>query len=382
MSIHYSDTTSQRQDGINPHINIKAGYVYPVFLNCHYPAKYPFLSNIYYELKKYLSCVAKNFIIKGKRKRGEKMNSRTISRKAALFLLAAIFIIALIFTACGTRSAAEGGEVFKETEALMVEEAPAMEMVEEEFAADEGRAVSEDVQYSDTPNTVDRKVIKTAYMELEVEKGKFDKVLFDITRLAEKNGGFVSHTQSYSDAEGNLTSGSITIRIPHDQYNPALDSIKGMGTVKSISVSGQDVTQEYTDLESRLRNLEAQEEILLDLMAQSKDVSDSIEVQRELSYVTEQIEVIKGRMNYLDNMVSFSTIDIYLFEPQPISDDPGWGFLEALRRGLRGAVSVFNGILVFVISASPILAFIAVVLVIVWLIIRGRRRRRAKKEKK
>lgn len=310
------------------------------------------------------------------------MDVRTVSRKTALLLIVAVFSLALIFAGCGLRSAGEDGEVFKETEALMVEEAPAMDMAEEEFYADEERAYSEDVQYSDTPNTVDRKVIKTAYLELEVEKGKFEKVLFDITRLAERNGGFVSHTQSYSDSEGNLTSGSITIRIPHDQYNPALDTLKEMGTVKSISVSGQDVTQEYTDLESRLRNLEAQEIILLDLMEQSRDVSDSIEVQGELSYVTEQIEIIKGRMNYLDNMVSFSTIDIYLFEPQPISDDPGWGFLEALRRGLRGAVSVFNGILVFVIAASPIIAFIAIVLVIVWLIIRGRRRRRAKREKK
>ena len=117
-------------------------------------------------------------------------------------------------------------------------------------------------------------------------------------------------------------------------------------------------------------------------MEQSKDVSDSIEVQRELSYVQEQIEVIKGRMNYLDNMVSFSTIDIYLFEPQPITDSSGWGFLEALRRGLRGAVSVFNGILVFVIAASPIILFVVIVLIIVWLIIRSRRRRRARAEKK
>ena len=61
---------------------------------------------------------------------------------------------------------------------------------------------------------VDRKVIKTAYLELEIGEGKFEKIVFDITRLAEKNGGFVSHTQSYSDSDGKLTSGSITIRIP------------------------------------------------------------------------------------------------------------------------------------------------------------------------
>jgi len=261
-------------------------------------------------------------------------------------------------------------------------EAPAMEMTEGDFAVEEESAYRDDAQYSDTSNTTDRKVIKTAYLSLEIGDGKFEKSLFDLTRLADNNGGFVSHTQSYSDADGQLTSGSITIRIPHDKYNSALDLIKDMGTVESISVSGQDVTQEYTDLESRLRNLNAQEEILLDLMAQSEDVGDSIEVQRELSYVMEQIEVIKGRMNYLDNMVSFSTIEVYMHEPEPITTSSGWGFLEALKKGLRGAVTVFNGILIFLIAASPILAIIAIILVVIWLIIRSRRRRRARIEKK
>jgi hypothetical protein len=312
------------------------------------------------------------------------MKVRKISGKIVLASIVVFFILALLFSGCQDAESAvmTTGDDYYETEKLMVEEAPEMDIIAEEYGADEERTAGGEVQYSDTSIPADRKVIKTAYLELEVEKGQFEKVLFDITGLAERNGGFVSNTQSYSDSDGDLTSGSITIRIPHDSYNPALDKLKEMGTVKHISVSGQDVTQEYTDLESRLRNFEAQEEILLDLMKQSEDVSDSIEVQRELSYVMEQIEVIKGRMNYLDNMVSFSTIDIYLFEPQPISEDPGWGFLEALKRGLRGAISIFNGILIFVIAASPIIVFIAVILVIIWLIIRSRIRRREKKNKK
>jgi len=306
------------------------------------------------------------------------MDIARTAKKTVFTLVIAAFILALMVTGCAQTNAESDAGAYKESE-VMVEEAPAMEAEEGDFRQSEDMAYDDEAQYSDTAVTADRKVIKTAYMELEIEKGEFEKVLFDITRLAERNNGFVSHTQSYSDAEGNFTSGNITIRIPHDQYNPALETLKEMGTVKSISISGQDVTQEYTDLQSRLRNLEAQEEILLELMEQSKDVSDSIEVQRELSNVTEQIEVIKGRMQYLDNMVSFSTIDIYLFEPRPISDDPGWGFLDALRRGLRGAVSVFNGILVFVIAGSPVFVFIIIILVVVWLIIRSRRRRRAKK---
>ena len=83
-------------------------------------------------------------------------------------------------------------------------------------------------------------------------------------------------------------------------------------------------------------------------------------------------------MNYLDNMVSFSTIEVYLHEPEPITTTTGWGFLEALKRGLRGAVTIFNGIVVFLIAVSPILVVIAIILVIIWLAIRSRRRRRAR----
>jgi len=304
--------------------------------------------------------------------------------KLLLVLLSSIFVFGMIFTGC-FRSAAEEEAVMEEAavsrepEAVMVEEA--MEM-EEEYAEEEKIAGDAETQYGEIPVAGDRKVIKTAYIELEVEVGKFEDTLFELINLAEQNGGFISNSRSYSDAEGNLTSGSVTIRIPSNKYSSIINKIKEMGTVKSTSSGGQDITQEYTDLESRLRNYQAQEEVLLDLMKQSKKVSDSLEVQRELSNVQEQIEVIKGRMNYLDDMVSFSTIEVYFYEPEPIKTAADWGFVDALKRGLRGAVSVFNGLMMFLIAASPVLVIIAIILIVIWQVIRARKRRRVKKEQK
>ena len=304
--------------------------------------------------------------------------------KLLFVLLSSIFVFGMIFTGC-FRSAAEEEAVMEEAavsrepEAVMVEEA--MEM-EEEYAEEEKIAGDAETQYGEIPVAGDRKVIKTAYIELEVEVGKFEDTLFELINLAEQNGGFISNSRSYSDAEGNLTSGSVTIRIPSNKYSSIINKIKEMGTVKSTSSGGQDVTQEYTDLESRLRNYQAQEEVLLDLMKQSKKVSDSLEVQRELSNVQEQIEVIKGRMDYLDDMVSFSTIEVYFYEPEPIKTAADWGFVDALKRGLRGAVSVFNGLMMFLIAASPVLVIIAIILIVIWQVIRARKRRRVKKEQK
>lgn len=304
--------------------------------------------------------------------------------KLLFVLLSSIFVFGMIFTGC-FRSAAEEEAVMEEAavsrepEAVMVEEA--MEM-EEEYAEEEKIAGDAETQYGEIPVAGDRKVIKTAYIELEVEVGKFEDTLFEFISLAEQNGGFISNSRSYSDAEGNLTSGSVTIRIPSNKYSSIINKIKEMGTVKSTSSGGQDVTQEYTDLESRLRNYQAQEEVLLDLMKQSKKVSDSLEVQRELSNVQEQIEVIKGRMNYLDDLVSFSTIEVYFYEPEPIKTAADWGFVEALKRGLRGAVRVFNGIVIALIVTAPVWILTGIIIIIVWQVIRARKRRRVKKEQK
>ena len=304
--------------------------------------------------------------------------------KLLFVLLSSIFVFGMIFTGC-FRSAAEEEAVMEEAavsrepEAVMVEEA--MEM-EEEYAEEEKIAGDAETQYGEIPVAGDRKVIKTAYIELEVEVGKFEDTLFEFISLAEQNGGFISSSQSYSDPDGNLTSGSVTIRIPSNKYSSIINKIKEMGTVKSTSSAGQDVTQEYTDLESRLRNYQAQEEVLLDLMKQSKKVSDSLEVQRELSNVQEQIEVIKGRMDYLDDLVSFSTIEVYFYEPEPIKTAADWGFVEALKRGLRGAVRVFNGIVMALIVTAPVWILTGIIMIIVWQVIRARKRRRARKEQK
>lgn len=320
------------------------------------------------------------------------MKTKTVSSRLLFIFLTAVLLFGMIFSGCASRSdSIEEGEFLGEI--VMPEEevaesssdAKAMEApAADRETGDEGleESVSNvEAQYGDTAVEGNRKVIKTAYIEIEIESGKFEETMFELTALAEQNGGFVARSESYSDSEGNLTSGYITVRVPSNKYNSALDKIKAMGTIESISSSGQDITQEYVDLESRLRNYQAQEEVLLDLMAQSKRVSDSLEVQRELNNVQGEIEVIKGRMNYLDDMVSFSTIDVYFHEPEPIKTASDWGFVQALKRGLRGAVTAFNWMVMVLIATAPVWIVIGIILIIIWQIIRARKRRTGKEKK-
>ncbi|HEY4662328.1 MAG TPA: DUF4349 domain-containing protein [Candidatus Humimicrobiaceae bacterium] len=309
------------------------------------------------------------------------MKIKSISLKLLIILSLSILIFGMIFAGCKAGAVPETDEGLgvssREEEMAIAEESPESVASEGEVSQD----TTADTEIGDVPVTGDRKVIKNAYIELEIAAGEFETTLFKLTNLAEQNGGFISNSQSYSDAEGNMTSGNITLRIPSDKYNSALEKVKDMGTVKSTSSSGQDVTQEYTDLESRLRNYEAQEDILLDLMAQSKRVTDTLEVQRELSIVQEQIEIIKGRMQYLDDLISFSTIDVFFHEPEPITTT-GWGFVESLKNGLRGAVKVLNWLAAAIILTSPLWILAGIILLIVWRVIKARNRRRARKEQK
>jgi hypothetical protein len=225
---------------------------------------------------------------------------------------------------------------------------------------------------------ISTKLIKNAYLQLEVEKGTFEKIFFQVASLADQNNGYVSNSQSYSDSEGNMTSGQITIRVDKANFDAVLNKIKAMGKVLNVNITVSDVTQEYVDNESRLKNLDSQRTSLLKLMDKSVTVKDSIEIQRELSNVEGQIEIIKGRQNYLDNLIGYSTIDVNLAEPQAITESNEGGFIGAIRRGATGALTVLRVIATGLIAISPLLVLAGIVLIIIWQSLRSRNRKRKK----
>lgn len=299
-----------------------------------------------------------------------------------VILILAAFSSSIILAGCASSKASESGAALSK-EANTVQDASRVVEAAETTAA--GTAQGEQAAQQDQNQSgsnlpvIQPKIIKAAAASIEVAKGTFEENMVKVTKIAELMGGYVSNTESYSDADGKLTSGRIVIRVPGEKFNTAIDEIKKAGELKSISISGQDVTQEYVDLGSRLKNFEAQEKVLLDLMSKSTNVKDSIEVQKELSNVQGEMEVIKGRMNYLDNMVGFSTIDVIVAEPTVAPPVQGGGFVNAIKRGAEGAIKVLNGLAFFLVAISPILVLAGIVLLIVWGSIRSRNKKRAKR---
>ena len=176
------------------------------------------------------------------------------------------------------------------------------------------------------------------------------EVIQEITLLAERLGGWVvsssTSQQYYYDAEEELTSGTITIRIPAEGLNSTLTEIKGLTwdpkeDVTAERVTGQDVTSDYTDLESRLRNLEDAADALRGFMENAEDTEAVLEVFNQLNNVNEEIELVKGQLNYYDEASAMSSVTVEVLpkyepvEPEPYEApewNPGKVFDETIER--------------------------------------------------
>lgn len=303
-----------------------------------------------------------------------------MNRKFSLFFLLLVLVISL--AACAQNS----------PEYAM--EAPAA--ARNDFAYSEEAAPMEDVAFSGSAaNTStsgqasavpaaqpqERLIIRTGNLSIVVTDT--EETIAQIISMVESNGGWVVNSSLYQYSETAKT-GDITVRVPSDGYNSALEAIKGLALeVTNESSSGQDVTDEYVDLSSRLANLEATAARVRNFLDESKNVEEALAVNQELSRLEGEIEVIKGRMQYLSQSASFSTISVHLTPDEasrPI-EVAGWrpsgvakDAIEALITALQG---IANFLIWFVIFILPVLLIIGAP---IWLVIRFfvRRRRRRK----
>jgi hypothetical protein len=166
---------------------------------------------------------------------------------------------------------------------------------------------------------VGARVVKTASVTLQVKDGTFDDWFQQATMVASRHGGYVASSDT---AEGKLRSGTLVIRVPASEFESTLAELKGLGTVRQERLSGQDVTSQFVDLDARLRNWQAQESVLLGLMAKATNIADSIRVQNQLQDVQLQIEELKGQLRVLSDQADLSTITLAVSEKGFVVPEP------------------------------------------------------------
>jgi len=183
--------------------------------------------------------------------------------------------------------------------------------------------------------TDERMIVRNGDMSLVVED--VAQAMQAISQLAGGLNGYVV-SSSVSGEEDDMR-GWIAIRIPDESFEPALAEIRELAIrVESESTNSQDVTEEYIDLEARLNNAEATEQEFLALLDKAEDVEDILEIYESLSRVRQEIEQIKGRMQYLERTSSMSGISVYL-EPESsgrATVPAGWNALEIFKSAARG----------------------------------------------
>jgi hypothetical protein len=258
-----------------------------------------------------------------------------------LIILAAVLLLA----GCGgARSAAQESPMQPAATAAPAAGAPplptyskdaAIEAAAEAPARDQGPVNPSQAQQPGG----ERLVIRNAYLSIEVEAVSTAETT--IRTRAEQLGGYVVSVQT-SGSDADLRS-TIVFRVPAAQFETALSGVEGLARkVFSRSVSGDDVTEEFVDLESRLRNLEATRDRLLDLLTRATRVEDALQVNNALTDVQGQIEQIRGRMQYLRTSAAFSTISVDLTPvppPPAIVQEDSWQPMRVARRALADLVS-------------------------------------------
>jgi hypothetical protein len=226
---------------------------------------------------------------------------------------------------------------------------------------------------------IDRKIIRNGELTLETESPT--EGLRKITVAAESHGGFVvtSEFKQNPVSAGAKPTQSVTVvaRVPSPQFASALEQIRNAGErVIQEKVTGQDVSEEYLDVEARLRNKKALEGQFLEIMKQARKVEEALDVQTQLADVRTEIERLAGRRRFLENQAALSTITTTLQMPQPIIAATTAGFGTTIKQAFGDAVDTAASIVLFVIQAVIVLVPLAFFFGLPgWLIWRVLRRR-------
>jgi hypothetical protein len=184
-------------------------------------------------------------------------------------------------------------------------------------------------------DTAQRQVIYQATVSLEVNT--VPSALTQVQTLAKSLGGWVDNISSYGGQT--QTQATITIRVPQDQFFTALDNLQNLGTVQSQNVSSQDVTEQYIDLEARLKSSQLEKQSLQALLDKVATVNDEILIQGQLTQVESQIESLQGQINYIQNRVDMASITVTLNTPPQNVGQPPSADLTVAVSNVKGSLA-------------------------------------------
>ncbi len=240
------------------------------------------------------------------------------------------------------------------------------------FAGDAAKVVAAPQEPASMPdvNPTDRKIIKSAYMALDTVE--FERTTDAIVGKAAAMGGYVESssvqgTRLVDRRRDSQRIANFQIRIPEKQFEVFMTAVGELGVVTTEQITGQDITGQYFDTETRVRTLKVQEDRLLSLLARADKLTDIIEIERELSRIRFDIESLTGTLKGWDHMVQYSRVGIDVYEVEELEEvEPkpeNWfdRITRAFRDSIKNLASLFENLTIFLVAAIPYLAILAVI---------------------
>ncbi len=203
-----------------------------------------------------------------------------------------------------------------------------------------------------------QKIIKRANLVIELKN--IEEINTNIINLVEKHNGYIANSRNWLN-QNKQKFYWFELKIPAENFNQILQQLatKEYGQILSRSISSQDVTEEYIDLDIRLNNLLSQEERYRQLLDQASEVEEILKIENELNRVRTEIESLQGRKTYLDNQINFSTIAVEFHQPEPISSGT-LDFMRAIRNAISNMVDHVYKIIIFIGTMLPYLFIFAI----------------------
>ncbi len=297
-------------------------------------------------------------------------------RRTAAALVAGM----LLLGACsGAGSAAlttvAGGGADDEGGAPAVDQATAATATTAEAAGGDAEAPAPARYQLEAALTLDQRIIRDGRIDLRIDPGDFATRAAQLRSIAEDLGGYIAGAESHIEEvdQERYSVGWFTLRVPEDRFEDAMAKVEGLGERLDFTLSSQDVSEEYVDLQSRLRYWRNQEAFYSRLLDEATTVQDLVAVNSQMEQVLTNIEQIEGRLRYLESRTSFSTLTVGLTEvpaEAPVAAPAEPSDPTMLEEAVDMAGQVLLGTIGFLIVAAAFLLPLGAVALVAYLIYR------------
>ena len=226
-------------------------------------------------------------------------------------------------------------------------------------------------------NTKSKEARKIIYSSsFTIQTTEFDKTISLLDGLCEKYGAYYETSETYGAEGSSDRSGYYTIRVPVENYKAFRNETGDIGTVTRSSENNEDITERYFDSEARLDSAKLREERLLDILSKADSLDDVLLLESELADVRYEIESLSGTLRKYDSLISYSTIDVYVYEvykTEQIQSTPksfGERISQSTLRGFSDFADGFQDFLIYLSYALPSLILLAVIVIITVVVVK------------